>query len=334
MLTLGIESSCDDTSASVLRDGTIIESNIIASQHDIHSIYGGVVPELACRRHIENIGVVVSEALDKAAVSIEDIDLVCVTQGPGLVVALLVGLSYAKGLAYGMGLPLVGVNHLEGHILSVFLEKRDINFPYMALLVSGGHTEIYLVKNFGEYSLLGQTRDDAAGEALDKGAKLLGFSYPGGPEIEKAANMGDPNSISFPRSYLDKGSFDFSFSGVKTSLRNYLQKTSSPPAEKELFDIAASYQEAVFDVLVKKVIDAANEKNVKTIVIAGGVAANKTLRQKLSEKALAEGIETSFPTPKLCTDNAAMIALAGYHKFIKQPEKYRDFAKLDADPVM
>ncbi|HBA26235.1 MAG TPA: tRNA (adenosine(37)-N6)-threonylcarbamoyltransferase complex transferase subunit TsaD, partial [Nitrospinae bacterium] len=226
MLILGIETSCDETAASVVEvshgDGIKIKSNIIASQHEIHNKYGGVVPELACRRHVENISPVITEALNKAGVKINDIGLFAVTKCPGLLVALLVGLSTAKAIAYALKKPLIGVNHLEGHILSIFLEKPDISFPFISLLVSGGHTELYLVEGFGKYKALGRSRDDAAGEAFDKASKMLKLGYPGGPAIEKTANSGNPLSINFPRAYIDKDSLDFSFSGVKTALKNYL----------------------------------------------------------------------------------------------------------------
>ena len=335
MLTLGIESSCDETSASVVLDGKTVLSNIIASQHEIHTLYGGVVPELACRKHIENIGPVVSEALKEAGKEIETIDLISVTAGPGLVVALLVGLSYAKGLAYAMGKPLVGVNHLEGHMLSIFLENPNINFPFISLIVSGGHTDIYRVMDFGNYSLIGRTRDDAAGEALDKGAKLLGLGYPGGPEIERRANAVNPAKISFPRIFLEKGSLDFSFSGLKTALRNYLAKTYEDGIpEIDIPDIAASYQQAVIDTLTHKVITAATREEISTLVVAGGVAANKTLRNAIQSKADEEGMTAHFPSPVLCTDNAAMIACAGYHRYIANPEKFNNFLELDADSRM
>ncbi len=330
MLTLGIESSCDETSVAVVEDGRKILSNAIASQHDTHSKHGGIVPELASRKHIENIGAVTEEALHKAKVELADIDLVAVTSGPGLAVALLVGLSFAKGLAYTLKIPLVGINHMEGHILAIFLEHPEIKFPFVTLLVSGGHTDLYLVKDFGDYKFLGGTRDDAAGEALDKGARMLGLNYPGGPEIQKYAAQATRKEVDFPRIYLDKESLDFSFSGLKTSLKNYIKKEGL----EGIPEIAAGYQSAIVDVLTRKALMAAEKTGAKTILIAGGVAANRSLREKMGEAGKKKGIEVLHPSPILCTDNAAMIASAGYRRFVKNPNAYNNFLSLDIDPRM
>jgi len=354
MLILGIETSCDETAAAVIeicktspssppseggeRGAVIkIKSNIIASQHEIHNKYGGVVPELACRRHIENISPVITEALNKAGVKINDIGLFAVTKCPGLLVALLVGLSTAKAIAYALKKPLIGVNHLEGHILSIFLEKPDISFPFISLLVSGGHTELYLVEGFGKYKALGRSRDDAAGEAFDKASKMLKLGYPGGPAIEKTANSGNPLSINFPRAYINKDSLDFSFSGVKTALKNYLDGFIPPYSTSTLSlpDVAASFQQAVVDVLINKAFLAAKMYNVKTIVIAGGVASNKLLREGMKKRGTAEGVNVYHPSPILCTDNAAMIACAGYYRFAANgfsPDL--DFYDMDAEAQM
>ncbi|MBI5748921.1 MAG: tRNA (adenosine(37)-N6)-threonylcarbamoyltransferase complex transferase subunit TsaD [Nitrospinae bacterium] len=341
MLILGIETSCDETAAAVVEvsheHGIKIKSNIIASQHEIHNKYGGVVPELACRRHIENISPVITEALNKAGVKINDIGLFAVTKCPGLVVALLVGLSTAKAIAYALKKPLIGVNHLEGHILSIFLEKPDISFPFVSLLVSGGHTELYLIEGFGKYKALGRSRDDAAGEAFDKASKMLKLGYPGGPAIEKTASSGNPLSINFPRAYIDKDSLDFSFSGVKTALKNYLDGFIPPYSTSSIFlpDVAASFQQAIVDVLINKAFLAAKMYNVKTIVIAGGVASNKLLREEMKKRGAAEGVSVYHPSPILCTDNAAMIACAGYYGFVAQDfNPDIDFYDMDADAEM
>ncbi|MBI3584581.1 MAG: tRNA (adenosine(37)-N6)-threonylcarbamoyltransferase complex transferase subunit TsaD [Nitrospinae bacterium] len=340
MLILGIETSCDETAAAVVEvsheHGIKIKSNIIASQHEIHNKYGGVVPELACRRHIENINPVITEAIDKAGVKLNDIELFAVTKCPGLVVALLVGLSTAKAIAYALKKPLIGVNHLEGHILSIFLEKPDLSFPFFSLLVSGGHTELYLIEDFGKYKALGRSRDDAAGEAFDKASKMLKLGYPGGPAIEKTAISGNPLSINFPRAYIDKDSLDFSFSGVKTALKNYLDGFIPPYSTSSIFlpDVAASFQQAVVDVLINKAFLAAKMYNVKTIVIAGGVASNKLLREGMKKRGTAEGVSVYHPSPILCTDNAAMIACAGYHRFIKERDACCNFYDMDAEAQM
>lgn len=308
MLVLGIESSCDETAAAVVSCGKMF-SNVIASQIKDHSKYGGVVPEIASRKHIEAINVVIREALDNAQVTINEIEGIAVTRGPGLIGSLLIGLSTAKALAYALDIPLVGVNHLEGHIAASFLAEKPPAFPFVALVVSGGHTNVYLVKNYHDFISLGQTRDDAAGEAFDKAAKLLNLGYPGGVIIDKLARQGNPQAIAFPRPMKD--SPDFSFSGLKTSLLTMLKKRGRDFEESQLPDVVAGYQEAIVDVLVEKTIKAAQDSQVRRVVVCGGVAANGRLREKFTEAASAEKIELFIPPIILCTDNAAMIAAIG-----------------------
>ncbi len=311
-LVLGIESSCDETAAAVLEDGRRIRSNVVASQAEVHAPYGGIVPELASRRHLEAIQPVLDRALADAGVGLAEITALAVTVGPGLVGSLLVGVSVAKAIAFARRLPLVGVNHLEGHIAAAFLEYPALTYPFAALVVSGGHTHLYHVPAECEYRLLGRTRDDAAGEAFDKVAKLLGLGYPGGPAIEREAMGGDPEAIAFPRAVLGDGSLDFSFSGLKTAVVQYL-KRSGPSAlsPRGLRDVCASFQQAAVDMLVERVMRAARDHAIPVAVVAGGVACNGALRQALKTEAEAEGIQLSVPSPALCTDNAAMIAAAG-----------------------
>jgi N6-L-threonylcarbamoyladenine synthase len=311
MLILGIDTSCDDTAAAIVGDGTKIISNIVSSQDEIHKKYGGIVPELASRRHIEMIWPVVNEAMNTARVNFKDISCIAVTYGPGLIGSLLVGVCFAKSLSFVKKIPMVAVNHLEGHIFSIFLEDKP-EFPFLALVVSGGHTSIYKVDGYGIYTEMGRTRDDAAGEAYDKVAKLLGFAYPGGPVLDRIALRGDPVAISFTRSNLG-GSFDFSFSGLKTAVLNHVKK--NPDSLKE--DVAASFQSSVVEVLTKKAIEASRAEGIKNMVLSGGVAANSTLRESIRHNALAEGIKVFLPSLHLCTDNAAMIASAGYYLFKK-----------------
>jgi N6-L-threonylcarbamoyladenine synthase len=312
MNILGIETSCDETAAAVVEDGTSILASVVSSQVAVHHRFGGVVPELAARKHIETIVPVVDEAMRKAGLSLTGIDAIAVTQGPGLVGALLVGFSFAKSLAYGLGIPWVGVNHLEGHINSVFLEDDPPAFPFVALLASGGHTSIYHVTGHIALELMGQTRDDAAGEAFDKVAKMLDLGYPGGGLIDRLAKQGDPARIRFPRSYLDKGSFDFSFSGIKTAVNRYAANHRDQIKE-HLADIAAGFQEAVLEVLTYKAIHAAVAKDCRRLALVGGVAANSRLREKLRTDAGHRGMSVHVPSIHLCGDNAAMIAAAGYH---------------------
>ena len=320
MLTLAIETSCDETACAVLRDGREVLSNIISSQIDIHRKFGGVVPEIASRKHIEAINNIIQEALDEAEVSFEDIDLIGVTQGPGLVGALLVGISAAKAIAYGLEKPLIGVNHIQGHICANYIEHKDLEPPFTCLVVSGGHTYLLNVKSYTDYELVGRTRDDAAGEAFDKVARSIGLPYPGGPYIDKLSKEGDKDSIAFPRVYLEDGSYDFSFSGLKTAVLNYINQTKEKGQEIVVENIAASFQQAILDVLVDKSFRLANELDSDKIVIAGGVAANSGLREMLEERGKRENIEIFYPSKILCTDNAAMIGSAAYYHYINGEE--------------
>ena len=311
MIVLGIESSCDETAAAIVQDGKTILSSVIASQIAVHHKYGGVVPELASRMHIEAITPVVDEAINKANIKLQDIDAVAATRGPGLIGALLVGFTFAKSFAWARHLPFAGVNHLEAHIYSLFLMDKRPEFPFIALVVSGGHTNIYDVTSNDNFELMGQTRDDAAGEAFDKVAKMLELGYPGGPIIEMLAKTKDPAAIKFPRTMLEKGSFDFSFSGLKSSVARYIHDNNIA-TEDEKAQIAASFQEAAIDVLSQKLINAAQHKKYKRIGISGGVSANKTFVNKLSKKAKDKKIDLFVPPVELCGDNAAMIAARGY----------------------
>ncbi|MGB7948285.1 MAG: tRNA (adenosine(37)-N6)-threonylcarbamoyltransferase complex transferase subunit TsaD [Candidatus Binatia bacterium] len=312
MLILGVETSCDDTAAAVLEDGSTILASVVSSQDEVHGPYGGVVPELASRQHIRSILPIIDDALHKAGVKVQDLDAMAVTYGPGLVGSLLVGLSMIKGISFRWGIPYVGVNHLEAHLLAIQLE-HEVPFPYISLLASGGHTLLYDVKGVGEYVHLGGTRDDAAGEAYDKVAKMMGLGFPGGRAIDNLARGGDRSAIRFPRAQVKGRAYDFSFSGIKTAVWQHLK--SQPPEEwqKRMADIAASFQEAVVDMLIKPTVKAASAQNMSRIVLAGGVAANSRLREKMTESAAAAGVQVYFPAPKFCTDNGAMIALAGYH---------------------
>lgn len=312
MLVLGIETSCDDTAAAVLLDGRTILANVVSSQDQVHGAYGGVVPELASRQHIRNILPIIDGALEKAGVNIKDLDGIAVTRGPGLVGSLLVGLSVAKGMAFRWGMPYVGVNHLEAHLLAIHLEQ-EVRFPYIALLASGGHTLLYSVQGVGEYHHLGGTRDDAAGEAYDKVAKMMGLGYPGGRVIDSLAQTGNRKAIRFPRARLKKSPYDFSFSGIKTSVLQYLRSQEHQAWKAHVPDIAASFQEAVADMLINPAVSAAVAQGINRIVLAGGVAANSRLREKINERATADKLQVYFPSPKFCTDNAAMIALTGHH---------------------
>ena len=316
MIILGIDTSCDDTSAGVVEGGRHVLSNVVQSQVKLHHPHGGVVPELASREHLKNLMPVVREALSRAKVRMADLNGIAVTVGPGLVGSLLVGLYYAKGLAYVHDIPLAAINHLEGHILSIFLEDAP-PFPFVALTVSGGHTSLYHVKGYGQYTQMGQTLDDAAGEAFDKVSKILGLGYPGGSAIENASLDGLNDRIKFPRAYLSSESLDFSFSGLKTAVSLFVKKWRNNQAEGDdvtVSDIAASFQEAVIDVLVRKVMMAREKAGGSSIVVAGGVACNKRLRARLGETASVEDVEIYYPRPAYCTDNGAMIATAGYHR--------------------
>jgi N6-L-threonylcarbamoyladenine synthase len=310
MLVLGIETSCDETAAGVVADGNRILSNVIYSQM-VHNKYGGVVPELASREHIRTIIPVLEQALDQAATTLAKIEGIAVTYGPGLVGSLLIGLSLAKSLSYSLEIPLIGVNHIEGHIFANFLEHPDLLPPYVCLVISGGHSNLVLVAGKGDYRLLGRTRDDAAGEAFDKVAKVLDLGYPGGPAIDKTSTKGRPDFFKFPRAYLEEDSFDFSFSGLKTAVAIYASRLSPEKLDKHRADIAASFQEAVVDVLVDKGIKACLQRKTQAIALAGGVARNQRLRRKIQKEAERHELQVFFPSPVLCTDNAAMIAAAG-----------------------
>ena len=321
-LILGIESSCDETAASVVANGRELLSNVIASQIDIHKEYGGVVPEIASRKHVESIDFVVRRALKEASCDIKDISAIAVTYGPGLVGALLVGVSFAKALAFAAKKPLVGVHHIEGHICANYIEYKDLKPPYICLVASGGHSHLVRVKDFGVYEILGQTRDDAAGEAFDKVARVLGLSYPGGPSVDRAAEGGNEYAFSVPRARIPDAPYDFSFSGVKSTVLNLvngyrMKQKSGDSVQIPVADVAASFQRAVIDVLTKHTLAAAKEYNIKKIAIAGGVASNRLLRKVFEESCLKLGYEFFVPSFVLCTDNAAMIASAGYFEYIK-----------------
>ncbi|MBR2471873.1 MAG: tRNA (adenosine(37)-N6)-threonylcarbamoyltransferase complex transferase subunit TsaD [Clostridia bacterium] len=316
VLIMGIESSCDETSVSIISDGKTILSNIISSQISTHREFGGVVPEIASRQHLEAINSVMQSALDEASVTLADIDAIAVTAGPGLVGALLVGVSFAKSLTYSLGIPLIPVHHIEGHISANYVAHPDLEPPFVCLVASGGHSHIVYAKDYSEFEILGRTRDDAAGEAFDKISRVLGLGYPGGPAVEKAALTGNKTAFKFPRVHLDNR-FDFSFSGVKTAVINEIHKLRQRNEELNINDVAASFQEAVTDILVENTINAAKYKNAKTICMAGGVASNTYLRNKMSASAEKCGIKLYFPPPVLCTDNAAMIACAGYFEYKK-----------------
>jgi N6-L-threonylcarbamoyladenine synthase len=327
MLVLGVETSCDDTAAAVLRDGRTILANTVSSQDQVHGPYGGVVPELASRQHIRNILPIVDGALQKAGIALENLDGIAVTYGPGLVGSLLVGLSLVKAISFRTGIPYVGVNHLEAHLLAIQLE-HEVPFPYIALLASGGHTLLYFVKGVGDYVHLGGTRDDAAGEAYDKVAKMMGLGYPGGRVIDQLAKSGDRKAIRFPRARIHRSPYEFSFSGIKTAVWHYLKTQGRERWENRRADIAASFQEAVVDMLTHPTIKAALAWGATRIVLAGGVAANSRLRALMKERADGEGLEVFFPAPKFCTDNGAMIALAGTH-WLRRGR--RDDIRLNAD---
>lgn len=314
---LALETSCDETSAAVVADGTEVLSNIISSQIDVHRKFGGVVPEVASRKHLELINQVVGEALTDAGLSFGDLGAVAVTYGPGLVGALLVGVSAAKAIAYGLDIPLVGVNHLEGHIYANFLCEPDLKFPLLCLVVSGGHTDLVYVARHGDCRVIGRTRDDAAGEAFDKVARVIGLGYPGGPLIDRLAGEGNSKAISLPRAYLEEGSLDFSFSGLKSAVIYTLQRAAQKGEEINKADLAASFQEALIDVLVDKTFTAAKETGVSTILLAGGVAANTRLRLAITARAAQSNYRVVVPPPVLCTDNAAMVACAGYYKLLR-----------------
>lgn len=329
MLVLGLETSCDETAAAVVEDGRRALSDVVSTQIEIHRRWGGVVPELASRNHVVQVMPVLHEALTRAGKTLADIDLIGVTSGPGLLGALLVGLQVGKALALATGKPMVGVNHLEGHLLAIRLAPDAPEPPFLGLVVSGGHTSLYAVRAFGQYELVGSTRDDAAGEAYDKVARLLGLPYPGGQPIDQLAQKGDPKAIRFPRALNVPEVYDWSFSGLKTAVLNHVRKHGKPEGQA-LFDLCASFQEAVADSLTRKLIDAARYKGFGTVVLCGGVAANSRLRSLAQERAAERGIRLCLPSPKLCTDNGAMIAVAGYEAYRRG---VRSGPELVADPA-
>lgn len=315
-LILAIESSCDETAAAVVKNGREVLSNIISSQIDLHTLYGGVVPEIASRKHTENINPVIEEALKTANVTLNDIDAIAVTYGPGLVGALLVGVSAAKAISFATKIPLVGVHHIEGHISANYIENKELEPPFVCLVVSGGHSHLVKVLDYGKYEILGKTRDDAAGEAFDKVARSIGLGYPGGPKIDKVSKLGNPNAIQFPRAKVEGSVYDFSFSGLKSAVLNYLNSLEMKGETYVQEDVAASFQKAVVDVLVDHSMQAIREYGIKKFALAGGVASNSSLRAAMEEACAKEGVEFYKPSPILCTDNAAMIGAAGYYEFI------------------
>ena len=326
---LAIESSCDETAAAVVVNGRDVRSNVISSQIDLHTLYGGVVPEIASRKHIEKINQVIEEALIKADITLEDIDAIAVTYGPGLVGALLVGVAEAKAISFARNIPLIGVHHIEGHICANYIENKELEPPFLCLVVSGGHTHLVRVVDYGNYEILGKTRDDAAGEAFDKVARAIGLGYPGGPKIEKVSHEGNPEAIAFPRAKVADGVYDFSFSGLKSAVLNYLNGAKMKGEEINPADVAASFQKSVTDVLVEHAMHAIDEYKMDKFAIAGGVASNGTLRKAMEEACAAKGVKFYHPSPILCTDNAAMIGAAGYYDYLAGK---RDGLDLNAVP--
>ncbi len=314
---LAIESSCDETAVAIVRNGRTVLSNIISSQIALHTVYGGVVPEIASRKHIEKIDYCIKAALEEAALTFDDIDAIAVTYGPGLVGALLVGVSEAKALAFALNKPLIGVHHIEGHISANFIENKELEPPFVCLVASGGHSHLVVVKDYGEYEIIGQTRDDAAGEAFDKVARAIGLGYPGGPKIDKAAREGNPDAIEFPKTKIEGAQYDFSFSGLKSAVLNYINGAEMKGEPINQADLAASFQKNVVDVLAGHAIDAVKEYGYKKLAIAGGVASNTALRERLEKDCADNGISFYRPSPVLCTDNAAMIGAAAYYEYLK-----------------
>ena len=317
VLILAIESSCDETAAAVVKNGREVLSNVINTQIAIHTEYGGVVPEIASRKHIENINPVIRKALEDAGVTLDDIDAIGVTYGPGLVGALLVGVAEAKAIAFAKNKPLVGVHHIEGHISANYVENKELEPPFVALVVSGGHTHLVKVNDYGEYEIVGRTRDDAAGEAFDKVARAIGLGYPGGPKIDKLAKEGNSDAIEFPRAHVDDAPYDFSFSGIKSAVLNYINSANMQGKEINRADVAASFQNAVVDALVSRAVRLAKECGMDKLAIAGGVASNSALRAAIQEECTKNNIRFYSPSPILCTDNAAMIGAAAYYEYIK-----------------
>lgn len=317
IIILAIETSCDETAAAVIKNGRTVLSNVISSQIALHTLYGGVVPEIASRKHIEKINQVIKEALEEAHMTLSDMDAIGVTYGPGLVGALLVGVAEAKAISFAMKKPLVGVHHIEGHVSANYIEHPELAPPFLCLIVSGGHTHLVIVKEYGVYEIIGRTRDDAAGEAFDKVARAIGLGYPGGPKVDKLAKEGDKNAIMFPRANIEGAPYDFSFSGLKSAVLNYLNSCTMKNEEFNKADVAASFQEAVVDVLVNKTIAAAKAYNMDKIAIAGGVASNSSLREAMKNACEKHGLKLYYPTPIFCTDNAAMIGAAAYYEYLK-----------------
>ena len=317
VLILAIESSCDETAASVVKNGREVLSNIISSQIALHTLYGGVVPEIASRKHIEKINQVIEEALFEAHITLQDITAIAVTYGPGLVGALLVGVSAAKAISFATNKPLIGVHHIEGHISANFIENKELAPPFICLVVSGGHTHLVIVKEYGEYEILGRTRDDAAGEAFDKVARAIGLGYPGGPKIDAISKEGNPEAIHFPRAKVGESEYDFSFSGLKSSVLNYLNSCEMKGETVNTADVAASFQKAVVDVLVEHSLEAVHRNGYRKFAIAGGVASNSSLRKTFEDACREQKIEFYHPSPIFCTDNAAMIGVAGYYEYLK-----------------
>ncbi len=328
-LMLGIESSCDETAAAVICGGRKVLSNVIYSQIDLHTLYGGVVPEIASRKHIEKVNQVIRKALSDANVTLQDLDAIAVTYGPGLVGALLVGVSAAKAISFAADIPLVGVHHIEGHISANYIEHPDLEPPFLCLVASGGHSHLVMVKDYGEYEIIARTRDDAAGEAFDKVARAIGLGYPGGPKIDKISKEGNPDAIIFPRAKVAENEYDFSFSGLKSAVLNYLNGARMKGEEINQADVAASFQKAVTDVLVEHSLAAAKDLGVKTFAIAGGVASNSSLRAAFEKECEKRGVRFVHPSPVYCTDNAAMIGVAGHYEFMKG---YRSGYDLNAVP--
>jgi len=326
---LGIETSCDETAASVVRDGREVLSDVISSQVELHAKFGGVVPEIASRKHVELINPIIQEAMDRACVAFDELDAVAVTNRPGLLGALLIGVSAAKSLSAALDIPLIGIHHLEGHIYANFLTRPSLQFPFVCLIVSGGHSDLVLAKDHGEYQMLGRTRDDAAGEAFDKSARVLGLGYPGGPIIDRLARDGNPEAVHFPRAKLDD-TLDFSFSGLKTAVIRFYREKGR---EFRIEDLAASFQAAVVDMLVNTTMKAIERTGVQRLALAGGVAANSALQAKMRDECEARGIELSYPPPRLCTDNAAMIACAGYYNLVRGRTDGLDLETIASQPL-
>lgn len=316
ILILGIESSCDETAAAVVKNGREVLSNIISSQIAIHTQYGGVVPEIASRKHVENINGVIERALAQADVTLDDIDAVAVTYGPGLIGALLVGVAEAKAIAYAKSKPLVGVHHIEGHVCANYIQNKDLEPPFLCMIVSGGHTHLVKVSDYGKYEIIGRTRDDAAGEAFDKVARAIGLGYPGGPKVDKLSKEGNDHAIDFPKAKVEGAPYDFSFSGVKSAVLNYINMHEMKGEKINAADVAASFQRSVVEAIVDRTVHAAKEFGLKKVALAGGVASNSCLRQTMKEECEKNGLGIYYPSPILCTDNAAMIACAGYYEYI------------------